>query len=128
MSTLSDIKSTLAGADLIDVRDLIDAFVEAEEAVEDGDTDAIDALRAYNAILDELCGEGGDEQWRGDWFPGTLIHDRYFADYAREMVEDCGDLPRDLPHYIEVDWEATARNIRSDYTCIDIDGETYWYR
>lgn len=128
MTTLSDIKSTLAGADIIDVRDLIDAFVEAEEAVEGGDADAIDALRAYNAILVELRGEGGDEQWRGDWYPGTLIHDRYFADYARELVEDCDDIPRDLPHYIEVDWDATARNIRIDYTCIDIDGNTYWYR
>ena len=125
MNTLSDIKSTLAGADLIDVRDLIDAVVEAEEAAENGDADA---LRAYSAILAELRGYGGDEQFRGDWYPGTLIHDRYFADYARELVEDCGDLPRDLPHYIEVDWEATARNIRSDYSCIDIDGQTYWYR
>ena len=26
------------------------------------------------------------------------------------------------------DWEATARNVRIDYTSVDIDGRTYWYR
>lgn len=141
MTTLSDIKSTLAGADIIDVRDLIAAVEQLEEDLADlseqeADRETVSdewhdmhCLRLdYMAILDELRGEGGDEQWRGGWYPGTLIHDRYFADYARELVEDCGDIPRDLPHYIEVDWDATARNIRSDYTCIDIDGNTYWYR
>jgi len=79
-------------------------------------------------MLDDLKGNGGDEQWRGDWYPVTLIHDSHFTDYAREMLEDCGDIPRDIPHYIEIDWDATARNIRVDYTPTEIDGVTYWYR
>ena len=80
------------------------------------------------SILEELEGNGGDEQWRGDWYPGSLIRDSYFPNYARELLEDCGDIPRDLPSYIEIDWAATARNIRVDYTACEIDGVTYWYR
>lgn len=130
MTTLSDIKSTLSGADIIDVRDLIERYEDLVASIGNHDRQAEDddEMNALRAILDDLRGEGGDEQWRGDWYPVTLIHDRHFTDYARELVEDCGDLPRDLPHYIEVDWDATARNIRIDYSCIDIDGDTYWYR
>jgi hypothetical protein len=44
------------------------------------------------------------------------------------MLEDCGEIPRDLPHYIAIDWEATAQNIRVDYTEIDFDGQAYLVR
>ncbi len=85
-------------------------------------------LVALTAILDKLKGNSGDEQWCGDWYPLYLIADSHFTAYAREMLEDCGDIPRDIPHYIEIDWNATARNVRTDYTPIDIDDATYWYR
>lgn len=120
--TLSSIKSTLTGADLIDVQDLIDAY---EQAMEDEDAEAV---AAYDAVLAQLRGNGGDVQYRGAWYPAQLIRDSCFADYARELVEDCDYLPRDLPHWIEIDWDATARNVRMDYSCIDVDGDTYWYR
>ena len=120
-------------ADIIDIRDIIARFEVLESDCHTWDDDGDDAdawaeLKALQSILDELKGNGGDEQWRGDWYPVTLIADSHFADYTREMLEDCGEIPSNLPHYIEVDWNATARNIRMDYTPIDIDGMTYWYR
>ncbi len=114
--------------DIIDVRDLIERFedLEADEA-RDADDEA--EFARLELLLDELAGNGGDEQWRGDWYPLTLIHDSYFATYARELVEDIGDVPDGFPHYIVIDWEATAENIRQDYSSIEgFDGETYWYR
>ncbi len=45
-----------------------------------------------------------------------------------EMLSDIGDLPRDIPHYIVIDEDATARNIQQDYTSVDFDGATYWVR
>lgn len=91
-------------------------------------TDESRELAHLESLLDDLKGNGGDEEWRGDWYPVTLIRDSYFTEYAQELVQDIGDLPNGIPSYIEIDWEATARNIRMDYTSIDIDGETYWYR
>ncbi|EIP87405.1 hypothetical protein A33K_15424 [Burkholderia humptydooensis MSMB43] len=79
-------------------------------------------------MLDDLAGYGGDEQWEGRWYPVTLVRDSYFEDYARELVEDIGDLPKGLPAYIEVDWAATARNIRADYSSVEFDDVTFWYR
>ena len=119
-------------ADVIDVRDVI-ARVETLED-ECDDTSALNTpearaeLAALRALLDELKGYGGDEQWRGDWYPLQLIDDEYFVEYATDLVVDCGGMPRDLPDYIVVDWAATARNIREDYSQIDVDGRTYWYR
>jgi hypothetical protein len=127
-------------ADIIDLRDIIARYEELEDDVggyenPQGDLEKHDAdlakryeLASLAAILDELKGNGGDEQWRGDWYPLTLICDSYFTDYARELLEDCGTIPRDMPSWVEIDWDATARNVRMDYTPIDIDGVTYWYR
>jgi len=140
-------------ADIIDTRDIIaryeelTEFVEAASGKDAGDYGGFDIwldrvgqsnqditvglvkeLRVLDAILDTLKGKGGDEQWRGDWYPATLIRDSYFTEYAREMLEDCGLVPREFPNYIEIDWDATARNVRGDYTRTDIAGVTYWYR
>ena len=78
-------------------------------------------------LLDALRGNGGDEHWRGDWYPITLIREDYFAEYARDLVDDCGELPA-IPSYVVIDWEATADNLRVDYSEVDVDGIAYLYR
>ncbi|CAB5187266.1 hypothetical protein UFOVP161_26 [uncultured Caudovirales phage] len=130
---------TLNSNDIIDVRGLIERYEELVNLLDinahevlPGSSEELEELRAERAslaaILDELMGNGGDEEWRGDWYPQTLVRDSYFKTYAQELLEDCGDIPRDLPAYIQIDWQATARNIRVDYTPCEIDGITYWYR
>lgn len=117
-------------ADIIDVRDIIERFEELEDEREN---EALDAegeaeIVVLQALLDDLKGNGGDEQWRGDWYPVTLIRDSYFTDYTEELVKDCYGMPADLPSFIEIDWAATAENCKVDYTTTEIDGETYYYR
>ena len=113
-------------ADVIDVRDIIERYEALEDAA-DGLPDAEERCQLA-AILDELKGKGGDEKWRGDWYPLVLIRDSHFTDYVRELLADCGDVSASLPWYVAVDWGQTARNFHVDYTTIDIDGVTYWYR
>jgi hypothetical protein len=119
--------------DTIDVRDIIERYETVENAVTASNADTVSAdtlaeTLTLGALLDDLKGNGGDEQWRGDWYPVTLIRDSYFTDYAQELIEDCDGIPRNLPDYIAIDWAATARNIRIDYMSCEIDGVTYWYR
>ncbi len=117
-------------ADIIDVRDIIARVESLEgdaEAFRPGSDEAAE-LEELTDILADLAGGGGDEDWRGDWYPVTLIRDSYFRTYAQELVEDCGYISGDLPSWIEIDWNATARNVRMDYTSVEIDGVTYWYR
>ncbi len=44
------------------------------------------------------------------------------------LLEAIGTIPRDLPHWVHIDWEATAREVKVDYSEVSIDGVTYFYR
>ena len=37
------------------------------------------------------------------------------AEFAEQIATDCGDIPRDLPSWIEIDWEASWNNLSYDY-------------
>lgn len=102
-------------------------YAAALEALNTWSEENAQELQTLTDIMDDLKGYGGDEQWRGDWYPLTLISESYFTDYAEELVRDCYDL-KGLPDFVHVDWEATAREIQIDYSTVEIDGVTYFYR
>lgn len=90
-------------------------------------SEAAEELATLTAILDDLKGYGGDEKWRGDWYPVTLINESHFVSYCEELVCDCYDL-NDIPSFVHIDWEATSREMMVDYSEVEIDGATYFYR
>ena len=109
--------------DLIDSRDVIERIAFLQREVESGDNDCSEELES---LLDlEKEAEGYAPDWRHG---ATLIRRSYFVKYCQEMLEDCGDIPKDLPHYIRIDWQATADEIGMDYTDVDFDGVTYLVR
>jgi hypothetical protein len=111
-------------ADTLDIRDLIDRLEWLQDMeVEERDEDDVADLEKLTALLDELRGNGGDHQWKGDWYPGTLINRRYFVDYCRELVQDIGDIPA----YLAIDWDTTAENLEADYTSAEVDGEEFLF-
>lgn len=121
-------------ADIIDTRDIITRFeeLEGEQPQDDNDVRNWSDLQEFTDlgnILEELKGNGGDEQWRGDWYPITLIRESHFKDYAQELAEDCGMIPANAqwPNNC-IDWVQAARELRMDYTSTDIDGVEYFYR
>jgi len=66
-----------------------------------------------------------------DWdYGATLIHEDYFVEYCEELCKDIGDIPSNLPWYINnhIDWEGVAEEIKMDYTELDFDGVTYFIR
>ena len=38
------------------------------------------------------------------------------AEFAQNIAEDCGDVPRNMPSWIEIDWKASWDNLSYDYT------------
>lgn len=111
--------------DVIDSRDVIERIEELQAMLNDtpddfGEDDG-EELRALLALQEEVKG------YCPDWEYGAqLIRDSYFEQAMDEMLEDIGDLPRDLPSYltITVDYEA----LQQDYTAVEFDGITYWTR
>lgn len=58
----------------------------------------------------------------------TLIEEDDFEDFVEQDLEDCGYISKDFPTWIEINWEATANNVRQDYSEVEFRGNTYLYR
>lgn len=115
-------------ANTIDVRDIIARYEELERGTIGYTLNALDAeeFTSLAALLTKLSGNGGDEQWRGDWYPLTLIRDSHFDKAMDEMLEECGEMPKNLPCYLRITVDYIA--LQMDYASIEYDGEMYWYR
>ena len=116
--------------DVIDSRDLQDALDEAEDRLsdhEDGsfplsDEDLAETIRVRD-MLRRVADEVGSE-----WVHGvTLIDEDYFIEYTKGLLDDIGEIPRNLPSYIVIDWKQTADNLRVDYAEVEIEGFTYLF-
>ena len=133
--------------DTIDVRDIIARVEELREerddlqtaldggsqedvnALAEWETDNAEGLAELESLLDDLNGMGGDEQWEGDWYPGTLIRDSYFQDYAQELAEEYCMIDTNAKWPMTcIDWEKAARELQWDYSSVEVNGVTYWTR
>lgn len=125
--------------DVIDSRDIIERISElhAERDDHNAADDGTGSVTPWHeefpedatelSALEALAKEA--EQYAADWRYGEmLVRDSYFVEYAQRLLEDCGDVPKNIPSYLVIDWDATARNIRYDYTAVDFGGVTYWIR
>ena len=56
-----------------------------------------------------------------DAYAGEFNSDEEFA---QDLCEQCGDIPRDFPSYIHIDWESTARDLLYDYS----ESNGYYFR
>ena len=117
--------------DIIDVRDIIARVEELREERDIGDPIAseLDELETLKSLLEDLKGDGGDEQWEGDWYPSTLIRASYFTTYAQELAEDLGAIDSNAtwPNNC-IDWDRAARELQVDYSSVDVDNVEYLYR
>ena len=120
--------------DVIDVRDIIARVEALESAMPENDNDVRNwehsaEYSQLTDILEDLQGNGGDEQWRGDWYPVTLVSENYFSKYAQELAEECGMIDHRATWPTRcIDWEQAAEELKTDYTSTQIDGSTYFYR
>jgi hypothetical protein len=66
----------------------------------------IDALQAW-LDLDHNDFDDFEEAYQGCYGDDE--------DFAQELCEDLGEVPRDFPSYIHIDWERTANDLMQDY-------------
>lgn len=64
------------------------------------------------------------------WPHGVIfIADSHFIEYAQELAEDIGSVGRDMQWPLSfIDWPAAADALKMDYSELDIEGRTFWYR
>ena len=65
--------------------------------------------QAYIDLVGEeyATAEGAEEAYQGKYESDE--------DFTQQLLEDTGDIPKDLPAYVNIDWEGTARDIMMDY-------------
>jgi hypothetical protein len=137
-------------ADIIDTRDLVDRFNELEEELEEFE----EIIALYNSRASEFDTLAEFKDWYSDEYELyeelekireltedlsdadddfedgiILIAEENFTAYCKDLVEDIGDAPV-LPTYmvVDIDWDATADNLRVDYSEVEFHGNTYLYR
>lgn len=106
-----------------------------DEIVASSDDDDIESLEQDQSyIMDEFDEEEYEILYQmrdeiPEWEHGNiLVSDDEWTDYVKDLLKDTGEIPSYLPSYIIIDWDATAYQIQQDYSCIDYEGEIYWYR
>jgi hypothetical protein len=121
--------------DILDSRDIISRIEELENDRDSWNDDA-DNDTTWEAEypddaqeLTTLTDLAEECENYSEWVHGeVLVRYSYWEDYVQELLEDCGDIPRDVPHYLVIDWKQTADNISQDYAIIGYDGVDYYIR
>lgn len=113
-----------------------DSITDAEQELTDAQAELEGAQTELNCfdmdvytVLKEFAKEF--EDYASDYMYGAqAIRESYWEDYAGELVHDLGDLPDNLPAYIEdnINWKGVAEDLLVDYSAIDFDGVTYYVR
>ena len=75
--------------------------------------------------IDKLEEEIGGKDFE---FGVTLIDEDDFEDFVEEDLKEIGYMSEDFPSWIEIDWEATANNVKQDYSEVEFQAGTYLYR
>lgn len=106
--------------DVLDTRDIKERIEELESNRELALDNELETLQK----LYQDCLDCSTDTKYGE----TLIRYSYFSDYVNELCEDCGYISKDFPCWIEIDWDATAQNVKQDYSVVDFDGIDYYIR
>jgi hypothetical protein len=89
-------------------------YTQAKEAIKEiGKEDLKELIERFGAALVNQYREDGyslsdmEEAYQGEYSSD--------ADFVQQLCEDIGDIPKDMPSYIHIDWDRTARDVMMDY-------------
>ena len=118
--------------DIIDSRDIIERLEELESDREDANEDGtlkewyVENGEEYDTLKSLVEDASGSPDCG---YGETLIRRSYFRDYAQELAEDCGMMPKDLSWPCNcIDWEQAARELKMDYFSVNFGGVEYLIR
>ena len=107
-------------SDILDSRDLLDELKTLDEE------DSYDKERIE--MIDDLKEEVGKDNFE---MGVTFIRENYWVQYCEDLAYDCGYMDRqddNNPLHYHIDWQGWADAVEMDYSQIDFDGDTYYWR
>lgn len=76
-------------------------------AEENGLGEEVDQAYINLVSAEYATAEGAQESYQGEYDSDE--------DFVMQLLGDMGELPDNLPSYIHIDWESTARDVMMDY-------------
>ena len=135
---------------VLDTRDLAEKRDELKEQILDSFKETFEHYAEQTENFEDILFEEEEIQsWKEIWedelkeieeineieekcsefqYGETLIREDYWEEYCEELCIECGYISKDLPSWIEIDWSRTAGNISKDYSVLEYQGETYYFR
>ncbi len=143
---------------ILDSRDLEKRFDELLEEFEDWRSNLTDeeiheiAESHWDCEVSEMTDENFLEEWQTStsegeehkqigelkdqniygWNDGvTFVKDSYFEEFAEDEADQLGyfqNYDKNAWPYNCIDWSEAASQLQNDYSSVEFDGETYWYR
>ncbi len=99
-----------------------DSLRELEDDRDDLDQDEIEE---YNELVEFRRSVDSTEWKYGVYF----INENYFEEYAHQEAEDLGLISSETQWPATcIDWEQATRELQQDYSSVEFDGDTYYYR
>jgi hypothetical protein len=137
--------------EVLDTRDLIERRDELKQDILDSFLDIFPHYEERTDTFEDILFEEEEIQdWKEHWiqeieeieeidkienslgsefeYGVTLVREDYWEEYVEDLLVEIGYLPKDLPCWIEIDWSATAYNVRQDYDEVEYQGDNYWGR
>jgi antirestriction protein len=111
----------LSRSDIFDSREVMERITELQDQEErDPDED--------EELTDLLAFE--QDQGAADWSYGeAFIADDHFTEYAEQLADDIGAIDGNASWPLtHIDWDAAAKDLKMDYSSVELRGVTFWYR
>lgn len=110
-------------------KELENDLADAESALEEAELNFGASERTELGNLESLRDEIGS---KGDLISedhGPFVRSDSFEDYARELAEETGAIdPRAGWPLTCIDWDKAADELKMDYSAVEWDGDTYYFR
>ena len=113
--------------ELYDIDNKLEEIAEKENEIQECEFECnrySEELAELEALKEEI--ESNSDE--GFEYGIQLLHENDIDDYLNDMLVDCGYIPKDLPSWIEIDWQATYDNMKQDYSKIELNGNTFYVR
>lgn len=127
-TTIDGTESVLDSRDIQERIEYLETFVDEDST--DDDDDDLDELRKLKAFMEEARSEGAVDLEYG----ATFIHEDYFVQYTKELIEDCYPEVMEILdrgtwpfNRLELDYECAALDAEADYACVDFDGANSYF-
>ena len=110
-----------------DIDSMLEQIADKENGIQECEVEYsryLEELEELEALKDEVS-NNSDECFE---YGIQLIHEDDIDDCLHELLLDCGYLPKDLPSWIEIDYQATYDNMKEDYSKLELNGNTFYVR